>query len=326
MLPALEVAVGAVQCCCSLNCADIKRSEWYMTLMFRLMGPSSLIQYCFKTERWFDNAHIVARFKMSPRDITRAEVALWTLVSLCRSPLRLHQLILIEEVFANGGSPDDHNCVALFMNERWFHNNYTFTHFKISRQYIIQAEAAMWTLFSQCELPLCPHQLILIEEVFANGGLVASPDDHDYATLMEREDPTKLVRDVESLLEFRIDKILEIASSLQAASPRMWNTLACMLDHCASYKKRMSSKSHDVFRIMVGHITDENCPSDVLPGIVEVLLVARSKYHHCERIHLPQKLQETVFAACTARDAYTSLSRRLDLLTRLVDMFVQWSE
>jgi hypothetical protein len=46
---------------------------------------------------------------------------------------------------------------ASFMNERWFHNNYTATHFKISRQYIIQAEAAMWTLFSQCELPLRPQ-------------------------------------------------------------------------------------------------------------------------------------------------------------------------
>jgi hypothetical protein len=89
-----------------------------------------------------------------------------------------------------------------------------------------------------------------------------------------------------------------------------------MLDHCASYKKRMSSKSQDAFQIMVGHITDEHCPSDVLPGIVEVLLVARSQYHHCERIHLPHKFQETVIGACTARGEYTSSSRRLDLLTQ----------
>jgi hypothetical protein len=156
----------------------------------------------------------------------------------------------------------------------------------------------------------------LIEEVFAHGGLVASPEDHDYAK--------KLKRNVESCeYDLHIDKVLELTSSLPAASPRMWNIVACMLDHCGR-EQHWNPQKH--FQIMVGHITDEQCPSDVLPGIVEVLLVSRSKFHRSEKIHLPQKLQETVFAACTACDTYTSSSRRLDLVRGLVDMFVQWSE
>jgi hypothetical protein len=245
--------------CCSLNCVFINRSERYMSCMWCLIRPSRLdtavdwtvtIRDCFGTERWLENAHTVARFKMtSTQDIIRAEAALWTFVSSCRSPLRL-------------------------------------------------------------------HQLKLIEKVFASGGLVASPDDHDYAK--------KLKRNVESReYALCIDKILELATSLPATSPRMWNIVACMLDHCAPVVRDWCTEAE---AIMAGHITDEQCPSDVLPGIVEVLLVARSKFYHCERIRLPLKLQETVFAACTARDAYTSSSRRLDLVTGLANMFVQWSE
>ena len=291
-----------------------------MSLIWRLIGPSRLIQYCFRTERWFDNAHTVARFKvMSTQDIIRAEAALWTLVSSSISPLRPHQLILIEEVFANGGlvaSPDDHNYAALFMSERWFPNAHSVTRFKMSRKYITQSEAALWTLVSSCRSPLLPHQLKLIEEVFAHGGLVASPDDHDYAT--------KLKRNVESCeYDLHIDKVLELASSLPAASPRMWNIVACMLDHCGR-EEHWNPQKH--FQIMVGHITDEQCPSDVLSGIVEVLLVSRSKFHRSEKIHLPHKLRENVLSACAVRVEYASSSRHLDLLTGLVDMFVQWSE
>ena len=226
-----------------------------MSLIWRLIGPSRLIQYCFRTERWFDNSHTVARFKvMSTQDIIRAEAALWTLVSSCRSPL-------------------------------------------------------------------LPHQLKLIEEVFANGGLVASPDDHDYAS--------QLKRSVESReYALCIDTVLEIASSLPAASPRQWNILACMLDHCAPVDDDwcIEGESNTPFQIMVGHITDEQCPSDVLPYIVEVLLVSRSKFRQYERIQLPHRLRESVFAGMARTKKYTSSSRRLDLLTRLVDMFVQWSE
>ena len=221
-----------------------------MSLIWRLIGPSRLIQYCFRTERWFDNSHTVARFKvMSTQDIIRAEAALWTLLLSCRSPL-------------------------------------------------------------------LPHQLKLIEEVFAHGGLAASPEDHDYAT--------KLKRNVESCeYDLHIDKVLELASSLPAASPRMWNIVACMLDHCGR-EEHWNPQKH--FQIMVGHIIDEQCPSDVLPYIVEVLLVSRSKFRQYERIQLPHRLRESVFAGMARTKKYTSSSRRLDLLTRLVDMFVQWSE
>jgi hypothetical protein len=222
--------------------------------MLRLLGPSCLILYCFRTERWFDNAHIVARFKMSSRDITRAEVALWTLISLCRSPLN-------------------------------------------------------------------SHQLKLVEEVFANGGLVASPDDHDYAS--------KLKRSFEALeYALCIDTVLELASSLPATSPRQWNILACMLDHCAPVDDDwcIEGESNRPFQIMIGHITDEHCPSDVLPYIVEVLLVARSKFHQFERIQLPRQLRETVFAGMARTKKCTSSSRRLDLLTGLANMFVRWYE
>jgi hypothetical protein len=210
-----------------------------------------------------------------------------------------------------------------FRTERWFENADTLTRFAMmSTQDIIRAEAVLWTLVSSSVSPLRPHQLKLIEEVFANGGLVASPDNHDYAT--------KLILQTVESKEYRvllyastlhreyalcIDTVLEIASSLPAASPRQWNILACMLDHCAPVDDDwcIEGESNTPFQIMIGHITDEQCPSDVLPYIVEVLLVSRSKFRQCERIQLPHRLRESVFAGMARTTKNTRV--RLDAST-----------
>lgn len=141
-----------------------------------------------------------------------------------------------------------------FRTQNWFEVDGLTKMLTMSLQESVTAtENMLWTVVSSLLTPFRQHQVILIQEIFVNGGMQVIPNDHDYATTFDEKFPS-------TCRGFDPEKLLQSALSLQSGvSQRMaWKAFAAFADYSNPlhqvHEERFTLLLQSLFELIMNNI------------------------------------------------------------------------